>query len=289
MQLDNTRVTIREREFLDVLDLTLRLARAEALPWLAASIIGTLPFALLNYWLLENWPTYDYGRPDAAGGVYILRLVGLTLWELPLATAAATTYLGQSMFFTKPTARRIAGDVYRAMPQLSLFQVVLRGLWILPALMADWSVVLMLLWLVPYLLYPYLNEVILLERNPLAARHGRITTWRRSQVLHGGSRASLLVRWMISVVAAGAMGVGLLFTLGYIRATVNHTWDRNFTWRSIFLPAAVWIVVWFFTVVRYLSYLDLRIRREGWEVELQVRAAAQRLVATRPALGLEAD
>ena len=94
---------------------------------------------------------------------------------------------------------------------------------------------------------------------------------------------------MISVVAGFAMCVGLLFTLGYIRATVDHTWERNFTWHSIFLPGAVWIVVWFFTVVRYLSYLDLRIRREGWEVELQVRAAAQRLVAPRPALGMEAD
>ena len=43
------------------------------------------------------------------------------------------------------------------------------------------------------------------------------------------------------------------------------------------LPIAVWLVVGFFTVVRFLSYLDLRIRREGWEVELSPRAEAARL------------
>ena len=47
--------------------------------------------------------------------------------------------------------------------------------------------------------------------------------------------------------------------------------------RPIGVPAAMWTVAAFFAVVRYLSYLDLRIRREGWEVELQVRAEAERL------------
>ena len=111
----------------------------------------------------------------------------------------------------------------------------------------------------------------------------------RSQVLHGGSRGSLFIRWLISLAVAAATTFGLLFTLGYLRAMLDHTWDTDEVWTSIFVPASMWIVVWFFTVVRYLSYLDLRIRREGWEVELQVRAAAQRLVAPRNVLGYEAD
>jgi hypothetical protein len=36
-------------------------------------------------------------------------------------------------------------------------------------------------------------------------------------------------------------------------------------------------VVAFFAIVRFLSYLDLRIRHEGWEVELLMRAEAVRL------------
>ena len=41
---------------------------------------------------------------------------------------------------------------------------------------------------------------------------------------------------------------------------------------------SLWIVVGFFTVTRFLSYLDLRIRREGWEVELLMRAERDRLI-----------
>ena len=36
---------------------------------------------------------------------------------------------------------------------------------------------------------------------------------------------------------------------------------------------AMWVVVVFSTVFRFLNYLDIRIRREGWEVELKVQAA----------------
>ena len=41
-------------------------------------------------------------------------------------------------------------------------------------------------------------------------------------------------------------------------------------------PAALWMVAAYFTVVRFLGYLDLRIRREGWEVELLMRAELDR-------------
>jgi hypothetical protein len=46
---------------------------------------------------------------------------------------------------------------------------------------------------------------------------------------------------------------------------------------TVHLPFALWIVASFFSVVRFLSYLDRRIRNEGWEVELVLRAEAERL------------
>ncbi len=46
---------------------------------------------------------------------------------------------------------------------------------------------------------------------------------------------------------------------------------------TIFYPLALWLTVSYFTVVRFLGYLDLRIRREGWEVELMMRAEQMRL------------
>ena len=44
-------------------------------------------------------------------------------------------------------------------------------------------------------------------------------------------------------------------------------------------PLAMWLVAMYFTVVRYLCYLDLRIRHEGWEVELRLRAEGVRLAS----------
>ena len=45
----------------------------------------------------------------------------------------------------------------------------------------------------------------------------------------------------------------------------------------VVVPVALWTVAGFMAVVRFLSYMDLRIRNEGWEVELLLRAAAERL------------
>jgi hypothetical protein len=42
-------------------------------------------------------------------------------------------------------------------------------------------------------------------------------------------------------------------------------------------PLSLWMVAGFMTVVRFLGYLDLRIRHEGWETELLLRAEASRL------------
>ena len=44
------------------------------------------------------------------------------------------------------------------------------------------------------------------------------------------------------------------------------------------MQIAFWIVAVYFAVVRYLTYLDSRIRNEGWEVELLLRAQRARLV-----------
>ena len=125
---------------------------------------------------------------------------------------------------------------------------------------------------------PSLNEVILLERNPMrAAKRDAMTSRRRTRVLHAGQAGDLFARWM----AAAAIGFLLLFSLwmsiGVLRMMLlsELAWsDGMFTFD---FQLTLWIVVSYFTVVRFLSYVDLRIRREGWEVELAMRAEEARL------------
>jgi hypothetical protein len=127
-------------------------------------------------------------------------------------------------------------------------------------------------------LRPNLTEIILLERNPLRARHpGDITIGRRSAHLHDPSSGDLFVRWVGSATL-------VLLLIGLVLATLiagsavllGDYWDAWYSAQIIY-PLALWIVASFIGVVRFLSYLDLRIRHEGWEVELLLRAEGLRL------------
>jgi len=130
--------------------------------------------------------------------------------------------------------------------------------------------------LLMFIFCPYLNEIILLERNFLSG------SLRRIHNLHYPSLGLLFGRLL------GAMLLGIMvlvpciwFSLISLRNMFVDRWDwasLGYTLGLVFeLPLAIWMTVGLFTVVRFLSYLDLRIRREGWEVELQLRAEAAHL------------
>ena len=189
------------------------------------------------------------------------------LWELPLATAPATLCLGRALFNQPLEARQTARELAQSLPQLVFYQVLLRGL--LMATVAGSFV--------PFIINPYLNEVILLERNPFQEEgKGSISTWRRSALLHRGQDSGFAARWILSVVAAtvlvatfwGSMAVAASWLLN------EPQWAGPFY--TCLYPAALWMVAAYFTVVRFLGYLDLRIRSEGWEVELLMRAELAR-------------
>jgi len=68
--------------------------------------------------------------------------------------------------------------------------------------------------------------------------------------------------------------------VGFLWALASGQWEWSFLkpMFTFYFQLSIWIVVCYFTVVRFLNYLDLRIRREGWEVELWMRAERARLV-----------
>ena len=194
MQLDRNRIVIRERSWLDVLDLALRVGRAYAWPLLVALAIGILPAMALNAWLLSDMaePGFDEPAPFA----YLWWMLILVLFETPLATSVATLYLGEAVFQERPRLRSLVAGFFRSLPQLFWFQIVLRAVLILPVVT----------WFVPFSMWPYMNEVILLERNPFRRhRHGQMTTFRRSMALHGGSVGDLFARWLGSVAVGGLL------------------------------------------------------------------------------------
>ncbi len=288
MQLDQNLIVIRERSYLDILDLGLRVIRVYAWPLLVAFACGVVPAACLNYWLLA-----DYIEPDFALGFpvsYVWYMFLLITLEMPLVTAPVTLFLGEALFTRQPRPGEIARRFGKSLWQLAFFQLFLRSL--LTLLLFSWlllfppfsvfvgvaSFFLLIGWGLFHVAWPYLSEVILLERNPMRRKQpGQMTTNRRRRLLHAGYAGELFARWM------GALGIGSLlfvsFWLSFWLAggLLLNEWHWSGTPYTVCYPLALWLVVGYFSVVRFLGYLDLRIRREGWEVELMMRAEQARL------------
>ena len=195
MQLDSTRIAIRERDLTEILDLALRVVRVYAWQLIATCALGAIPFALMNWWLLDHWGHFHFDAESAKdqSALYVLMMSLLVMWEIPLAAAPATLLLGQAMFLQKADVSRTFRDLLSSLPQLFAFQVLLRGI------LMPFGIT----WLLPYVSWPYLNEIILLERNPMTqSRRGGMSTFRRSSALHSGSGSDLFARWIGSVTAA---------------------------------------------------------------------------------------
>ncbi len=295
MQLDRTRITIRERGLLDILDLGLRVMWVYAGPLLGAAALGMAPLLLLNMWLLADLipdpELYDlteyFDREEYSSNIirYLFTLLLLIAWQIPLATAPLTLYLGTAVFEEKPNFRGLWKTYWEMFPQFLLSRVIQRGLWlVIPVLilLADVEpgvfVLAMLLLPVPFLVRPYASEVILLERNPLVSKSpDTVTTARRNRMLHARSFAELFGRWTMVLAVSVVWTLALWFSLEWlVELLFGHAPAEWYLYGWI-LQAVVWFVVGYAAVVRFLSYLDLRIRREGWEVELRMRAEGNRI------------
>ncbi|NLE39797.1 MAG: hypothetical protein GX621_17395 [Pirellulaceae bacterium] len=272
MQLDNTRIVIRERSFAEVLDLSLRVTRRYFGPLVVTLILGIAPLFALNAYLLSDMVEEELEATISPG--YVLLLPLLILWQIPLATAPATLYLGQAVFLQRPSGRRVASDLARSAPQLLLYQVLLRAVLVWP--LVTW------LWLFGQ--YAYLNEVILLERNPLRQRSpGKPSTERRCRTLLAGAAGDMWVRAMASAGVAAILLLSFSSALWVAVGLFVGEWDLDGFMLTHGYHVALWLVAGFFTVVRFLGYLDLRIRREGWEVELVMRAESELLAGPETA------
>lgn len=276
MQLDETRVAIRERTYADICDLAFQIIRGHAVGILTAVILGVMPLAFLNDLLVNqnvlanvNWEPGSYqSEEEAAAEAFIAYMFwqALIFVEAPLATAPLTLYLSRILFVAKPSSREIFSTYLGCLPQLFLFQVLIRGILavfcFIPVVFTYW-------------IAPFLNEIILLERGQV----GQV--YRRSSDLHRGMATLIIGRWAASL----GFGLVLFFALWFgflalrdlfiVQADFEHSGEVMGL--RFLMPAALWLVMSLFAVIRFLSYLDLRIRREGWEIELRMRAEGVRL------------
>jgi hypothetical protein len=124
---------------------------------------------------------------------------------------------------------------------------------------------------------PFVAEMILLERCPLRSKiEGEITLPKRSKALHSPLASELGGRFLTVSIVLSVLMLCLFFALVWSRGVTLGNWSADTFSMLVFYPLALWLIASLSVVSRLLSYLDARIRLEGWEVELAIRAEAIR-------------
>jgi len=291
VQFDRTTIVVRERSVLDTLDLSLHVLREYALPLAAAMLLGALPLLAVDY-LLLGWMASEAGEDAWLPWRFVYHLSLQIYLQAPLASVFATAYLGQAVFLAEPRFGDVVRDAWRMLPRIAWCHLLVRGV------LLGWLLVLVLerdgevhgfveALLLPVLAVyvsglrafrPFINEIVLLERNPLTSQNERImTVGRRSRMLHGSRGGEWLIRWLLASVLGVLLILAAYGTFYFHAAAPRQDWTQGPLLTHVLLPLAMGITTCYLTVFRFLTYLDARIRQEGWEVELQLRAEAARL------------
>ena len=297
MELDRTHVVIRLRKFTEIGDLSLVMIRQYPEALLIGFVLGSIGWASLNMLLLGwiPWEESVYGLDDdaALGEVfrYLLWMTVLVILQTPVAGVFTTLYLGQAGFEKRPTWRSVTHEVRRhfirwfwvlgvyrlAVPTM----ILLAFRWDQPA-SGFWDIVvplLILLWMTLVRANrPFAPEIMLLEQCPLrSASDSVITMPKRSKSLHSPMSSELSGRFASVALILGGLLFTCLYTMIWFRGITLGYWNfMILTVLLVFFPLALWLVAGVSVIVRFLNFLDTRIRLEGWEVELAVRAESLR-------------
>ncbi len=296
MQLDRTHVVVRRRTLSEIGDLSLVMLRRYPSSIGVAFFAGAVPWALLNalllYWIPISESDYGADDPDAIAEIwrYVCWMSLLVVLQTPAAGVATTIYLGQAVFESRPTWTSVFSDAKQYFWRWLWVLGVAR--WAIPAMAicafrlgqpADWF------WdgMIPICILvaatlvrsnrPFMPEILLLEQCPLRSKSATdITLSRRSKALHQPMASDLGGRFLASSFILFWIFMSVVCSMLFIRviATGNPDWDLFFL--TVMFPSSLWLVAGVSVVMRLLNYLDTRIRLEGWEVELAIRAEAMR-------------
>jgi hypothetical protein len=300
VELDRTEIVIQQRSGLELLDLSLLLLRRHFFPLLAASALFTLPLMLLNVWLV-HWMVSEDAilvaestlQPElVAGARYTGHLIALFFVQFPLASLPTTMLLGSLVFYQSMGIRSLLGQILQLW-KLAVLILGLARLGIVPLLLEplvdrslafDSSVEWWILLLIPAVvglvraISPFAPEIIGLERCPLRrSKKAQVTYRARSRFLHGPLQGSLMARFIAALIHCGLLLAMLVGVSLFVQAILVGSWEWTAAIYYVVLPLSLWMIGLLMTVFRYLSYIDSRIRLEGWEIDLRLRAEARRL------------
>ena len=295
MNFDKTFIAIRQRNIVEIADLSLHVIRDHLVPLAGLLAVGALPFFLFN-WLAVGWLVQDTFQFEASDVLFVWVMSLVVSSQAQLGTVFVTAYLGQALFQGRPSVKDILISSLRAIPKLIVIHGFVRLVipsMVLLALMRPgfedpdgfaWLVILFSavtgIGLMIRGSRPFATEMLVLEKTPLSKSkddQNAIDYGTRSSSLHNAASGEVFGRSIL--MAFLAVPLSFIFFVGIllIDQSLNLHIDNQTSLLMHYWPAALWIVAGMMAVIRFLSYIDIRIRQEGWAVELRVRAEAMRL------------
>ncbi|MFN3189786.1 MAG: hypothetical protein ACE361_04605 [Aureliella sp.] len=299
MQLDRTEIVIRQRTVLELLDLSLLVLKRHFRMIAFCGAIFGLPLMVANialtYWMLGEdayLAAEHLDNPELAMNVrHLVHVVLLAVFQFPLVSLPITLFLGNQIFYSPIGPKRIFQSLKPILWPMFLTLGILRfGLLCLGAeLLVDRGLVWTAMegWcfvLVPFAVFfrragwPFAPEIISLELCPLRKKtKADISYWDRLRGLHRVFVADHIVRWCGASLFGALLTCMIVALALFLKGVTRGQWEWTPEFSQFVLPVALWIVGLYIAVFRFLSYLDSRIRLEGWEIELRLKAEATRM------------
>lgn len=264
MDLERQHIIIRQRTFVELADLSLHVARRHAGPLAAALAIGAAPFVIFSWVILGSYLVFsdNLWRDEFSDTLTYMFWMGvLVAWQAPIATSIMTIYLGRWTFTGETRlsgwARPVAETLFETFPQMLLYQGILRPFF-------------------PF--HAFLPEIILLERTPSKPKQkDGLTTMRRNRSLHMGEKANIAGYRVATMFMAGLfflLWIGC-FNQGYALIT-GGGYPPLWVTAGVSVPI-MWICAGWCAILRFLTYMNIRVRHEGWDVELAMRIERRKL------------
>lgn len=291
MRLDHSFIRIRSRSLLEIFDLALQVLRRYPASLLGYLITGAIGWAVLNALLVSGYDgsNSESGQSSLSGSVMLL----LVMAQAPLGTLWITSYLGQAMFVERPSFSSVWRTIRTSWPALIWLQGIVRASLPITGLLAlsgnsqrrddggleIFLVIILLLWSLTLKVFrPYASEVILLEKTPLRQKPGGpIAFGPRNRMLHRHITSDSFSLLLLSAVFGASLLFVLYGSLCLLFELAGLVDDQGQIRLQVIWPVTLWLVSGFLAIVRFLAYIDTRIRQEGWEVELRIRAEASKL------------
>jgi hypothetical protein len=300
VQLDHTEIVIRQRSALELLDLSLLVLRRHfSSIWKTSALLG-FPLLLIDVWAVSwmlNEDSY-LAAENLAEPLTFMRwrhschLCLLFVCQFQLISLPTTVFLGNQIFFEPMSIDRLLKRLwpiaFRCIFVLGLLRLGLVGLagefWIDRSVPFDWTAEFWLVLGVSSMAlairagWPFAPEILGLELCPLRASRGdEITYAQRSRGMHKLLVSEHVGRFMGAAFFGVLLTCMLLGVLLFIKGVATGSWAWDAWFDHLLFPLTMWLVGLFLAVYRFLAYLDSRIRLEGWEIELRLRAEAERL------------